>query len=97
MIRERLRGGGWDVVDTPTGSELQAIKAPPSGEPKPKSRGVTLLTVVHGWKPDAERWLLFYSLHAARVEILDGVGKRIDLEDLRSSRDELEGLGDTSH
>ncbi|OLB99200.1 MAG: hypothetical protein AUI15_09365 [Actinobacteria bacterium 13_2_20CM_2_66_6] len=57
MIRERLRGGGWDVVDTPTGSELQAIKAQPSGEPKPKSRGVTLLTVVHGWKPDAERWL----------------------------------------
>ena len=57
MIRERLRGGGWDVVDTPTGSELQAIKAQSSGEPKPESRGVTLLTVVHGWKPDAERWL----------------------------------------
>ena len=50
-----------------------------------------------GSMTDAERWLLFYSLHAARVEILDGVGKRIDLEDLRSSRDELEGLGDTSH
>ena len=40
---------------------------------------------------DAERWLLYYSLHAARVEILDQRGKRVDLEDLRSSRDELTG------
>ena len=40
---------------------------------------------------DAERWLLYYSLHAARVEILDGRGKRVDIEDLRSSRDELQG------
>ncbi|HUJ28673.1 MAG TPA: hypothetical protein VLW85_21780 [Myxococcales bacterium] len=39
---------------------------------------------------DAERWLLFYSLHAARVEILDGDGHRIRLEDLRSTRDMLE-------
>jgi hypothetical protein len=47
---------------------------------------------------DAERWLLYYSLHAARVEVLDRRGKRVDLEDLRSSRDELqgEGEGDTS-
>lgn len=47
---------------------------------------------------DAERWLLYYSLHAARVEVLDGRGKRVDLEDLRSSRDELrgEGEGDTT-
>jgi len=41
---------------------------------------------------DAERWLLYYSLHAARVEILDRVGKRVELEDLRSSRDELQGV-----
>lgn len=41
---------------------------------------------------DAERWLLFYSLHAARVEIVDARGKRIELDDLRSSRDRLEGL-----
>jgi hypothetical protein len=41
---------------------------------------------------DAERWLLYYSLHAARVEILDRLGKRVELEDLRSSRDELQGV-----
>jgi hypothetical protein len=40
---------------------------------------------------DSERWLLFFSLHAARVEILDGRGRRIGIEDLRSSRDQLEG------
>ena len=39
---------------------------------------------------DAERWLLFYSLHAARVEIIDGEGQRMDLEDLRRGRDLLE-------
>ena len=43
---------------------------------------------------DAERWLLYYSLHAARVEVLDRRGKRVDLEDLRSSRDELQGEGE---
>jgi hypothetical protein len=41
---------------------------------------------------DAERWLLYYSLHASRVEVLDRVGKRVELEDLRSSRDELQGV-----
>jgi len=41
---------------------------------------------------DAERWLLYYSLHAARVEVLDRRGKRVELEDLRSSRDELQGV-----
>lgn len=41
---------------------------------------------------DAERWLLYYSLHAARVEVLDRVGERVELEDLRSSRDELQGV-----
>jgi len=40
---------------------------------------------------DAERWLLYYSLHAARVEILDRRGRLVELEDLRSSRDELQG------
>lgn len=43
---------------------------------------------------DAERWLLFYSLHAARVEILDGEGHRIRLEDLRGARDMLESATD---
>jgi hypothetical protein len=40
---------------------------------------------------DAERWLLYYSLHAARVEVLDRRGRRVEMEDLRSSRDELQG------
>ena len=44
---------------------------------------------------DAERWLLYYSLHAARVEVLDSVGKRVELEDLRSSRDELQGVSES--
>ena len=52
-----LREGGWDVVDSATGSELQAFKAPPSEVAAP-ARVVTLLTVVHGWQPDAERWLV---------------------------------------
>jgi len=37
---------------------------------------------------DAERWLLFYSLHAARVEVRDGDGHRIGLDELRPSRAE---------
>jgi cysteinyl-tRNA synthetase len=45
-------------VDGATGSELQAIKAQATGAPKPVAREVTLLTIVHGWQPDAERWLL---------------------------------------
>jgi hypothetical protein len=43
---------------------------------------------------DAERWLLFYSLHAARVQIIDGDGRRLGLEELRSSRDELAEASD---
>jgi hypothetical protein len=37
---------------------------------------------------DAERWLLFYSLHAARVQVLDGEGHRLGLEELRTSSSE---------
>ena len=62
-LRERLREGGWDVVDSPNGSELQALTAPPSVDPKPAARAVTLLTVVHGWRADAERWLLSVFTH----------------------------------
>jgi cysteinyl-tRNA synthetase len=51
------------VVDSAQGSELQALKAPPSTSPPPVQRAVTLLTVVHGWKPDAERWLLSVFTH----------------------------------
>jgi GT2 family glycosyltransferase len=63
-IRERLRAGGWDVVDSAEGSELKPLKAPASTAPAPTTRAVTLLTVVHGWKPDAERWLLSVFTHA---------------------------------
>jgi GT2 family glycosyltransferase len=61
-IRERLRAGGWDVVDSADGSRLQALKAPSSAE-RPTARAVTLLAVVQGWKPDAERWLLSVFTH----------------------------------
>ena len=44
---------------------------------------------------DAERWLLYYSLHASRVEVLDYRGKRVELEDLRSSRHELQGVSES--
>src|ERR1700682_1383704 len=62
-IRERLREGGWDVVDSHNGSELQALKAPASTASAAAPRAVTLLTVVHGWKPAAERWLLSVFTH----------------------------------
>jgi len=62
-IRERLREGGWEVVDSADGSELQALKAPPSTAPAPVARAVTLLAVVHGWRPDVERWLLSVFTH----------------------------------
>ena len=62
-IRQRLRAGGWDVVDSAQGSELQALIAPPSKGEQPAPRAVTLLTVVQGWKPDAERWLLSVFTH----------------------------------
>ena len=61
-IRQRLRDAGWDVVDSAAGSELQAVKAPPTPEGA-ISRAVTLLTVVHGWLPDVERWLLSVFTH----------------------------------
>lgn len=62
-IREQLRTGGWDVVDGADGSTLQAIKAPPNTAPAAAARAVTLLTVVHGWLPDVERWLLSIFTH----------------------------------
>jgi GT2 family glycosyltransferase len=40
------------------------ILRPPPGAGPPTPRAVTLLTVVHGWKPDAERWLLSVFTHA---------------------------------
>jgi cysteinyl-tRNA synthetase len=50
-LRERLRAEGWEVTDTAQGSELREIELPPP------PRAVTMLTVLHGWHADAERWL----------------------------------------
>lgn len=50
-IRERLRASGWEVVDTREGSELHEV------EPPPVPRAVTMLTLVHGWPDDVDRWL----------------------------------------
>ncbi len=51
------------MVDSPAGSELQALKAPSTAEPGAVPRAVTLLTIVHGWRADAERWLLSVFTH----------------------------------
>jgi len=57
LIRQKLREGGWDVADGESGSELRLMKVPAAAEVA-MPRAVTLLTVVHGWQADAERWLL---------------------------------------
>ncbi len=44
---------------------------------------------------DAERWLLFYSLHASRVEIRDGAGRAVALEELRPSSAEADSPFDS--
>lgn len=36
---------------------------------------------------DAERWLLFYSLTAARVEVRDAQGERVEPERFRADRE----------
>jgi GT2 family glycosyltransferase len=51
------------VLDRLDGFELQPLKAPVADAVPKVARGVTLLTVVHGWKPDAERWLLSVFTH----------------------------------
>ena len=62
-IRERLRAGGWEVLDTAAGSELQALKAQVADAEEATPRAVTVLTVAHGWIPDVERWLLSVFTH----------------------------------
>src|SRR5258707_4524476 len=62
-IRAQLRDGGWEVLDSADGSELQALKARTQSGEKREARAVTLLTVVHGWRPDVERWLLSVFTH----------------------------------
>jgi GT2 family glycosyltransferase len=46
------------VLDGPNGSELQPLKAPAQELAPATARAVTLITIVHGWRPDVERWLL---------------------------------------
>jgi GT2 family glycosyltransferase len=51
------------VLDGPQGSELQQLRvSAPSTEPA-IARAVSLIAVVAGWKPDAERWLLSVFKH----------------------------------
>lgn len=51
------------MLDGPSGSELRPLKAPVAEAKPAPPRGVSLLTVVGGWKPDAERWLLSIFRH----------------------------------
>ena len=51
------------MLDSGEDSELQALKAPSSSHAARVARAVTLLTVVHGWRPDIERWLLSVFTH----------------------------------
>ena len=50
-LREELRNGGWQVVDSIEGSRLEPVELPPP------RRELTMLTLVHGWPEDAARWL----------------------------------------
>ncbi len=52
------------MFDSAAGTELQALKAPAQPREAPTARAVTLLTVVHGWRPDVERWLLSVFTHS---------------------------------
>ncbi len=52
------------MLDSAAGTELQALKAPAQPSEAPTARAVTLMTVVHGWRPDVERWLLSVFTHS---------------------------------
>ena len=59
------------MLDGQGGSELRVLKAPAQPHHAAQPRAVTLLTVVSGWKPDAERWLLSVFKHCkADFEVL---------------------------
>jgi GT2 family glycosyltransferase len=58
-VRDQLRSGGWEVVDTQGGSRLEPLELPPP------DREVTMLTLVHGWPGDARRWLAGALSHTA--------------------------------
>ena len=56
-IRDRLAEAGWEVVDSPTGSQLRGAGALVEEKFEgPPPVAATLLTLVHGWPDDAERW-----------------------------------------
>lgn len=59
----RLNDAGWEVLDGGEGSELRPLRAQSLSGTRGAPRRVTLLTLVHGWKPDAERWLLSVFTH----------------------------------
>jgi len=50
------------VVDTREGSDLHEV------EPPPPARAVTMLTLVHGWPDDVERWLDGVLAHTAALD-----------------------------
>ena len=65
------------MLDGPGGSELRALKAPARESQAAPPREVSLIAVVAGWKPDAERWLLSVFKHVAadfEVLLLDDSG-----------------------
>ncbi len=63
MIRDQLREGGWEVVDSSAGSDLKALEVPPPPRP------LTMLAVLHGWPEDARRWLESVLRHHATREL----------------------------
>jgi GT2 family glycosyltransferase len=85
-IRDRLRESGWEVVDGPEGSELR------EAEPPPPVRAVSLVTLVHGWPADAERWLDGVLAHTAGHDfealLADNSGSRDVGERLAARRGE---------
>ena len=65
------------MLDGPAGSELRALRAAPTSTQEATPRDVTLLTVVHGWQPDAERWMLSVFTHCKadfEVVVVDNSG-----------------------
>lgn len=89
-IRAQLAEAGWDVVDGPSGSELRAAGAPAGAaqsHPEQARRfAATMLTLVHGWPEDAERWVRSVLRHTqGDFEVLlavnatsDELGERVD-------------------
>jgi GT2 family glycosyltransferase len=76
-IRRQLQEGGWEVLDSPQGSELKALRVPVKGVAAAAPRAVTLITVVHGWRADVERWLLSVFTHCKadfEVMVVDNSG-----------------------